>query len=50
MKYKDNNDYFKTWTNNSAYIIGFLMADGYIKYYKYSSILKGNIYVNSSRI
>lgn len=28
--YKLNEDYFSEWTNSSAYIVGFLTADGYI--------------------
>ena len=29
-KYTINQDYFKTWTSTSAYIIGFIVADGHI--------------------
>lgn len=29
-KYKLNEDYFKTWSNNMAYILGFFIADGFI--------------------
>ncbi|WP_406687037.1 LAGLIDADG family homing endonuclease [Rossellomorea vietnamensis] len=29
-KYRVNEDYFKTWSNNMAYILGFFAADGYI--------------------
>ena len=29
-KYRVNEDYFKTWSNNMAYLLGFFAADGYI--------------------
>lgn len=29
-KYEVNDSYFDTWTHNSAYVLGFLMADGYV--------------------
>ncbi len=29
-KYTVNEDYFKTWSNNMAYILGFFVADGCI--------------------
>ncbi|RDY68471.1 endonuclease [Halobacillus trueperi] len=29
-KFKVNEDYFKTWSNNMAYILGFIAADGMI--------------------
>lgn len=29
-KYKVNEDYFKTWSNNMAYILGFFAADGMV--------------------
>lgn len=29
-KYPVNNDYFKTWNHNMAYILGFLLSDGYV--------------------
>lgn len=31
-----NKDFFKTWTPDSAYIAGFVMADGYIMHKDYS--------------
>ena len=37
-KYELKEDYFKTWSNNMAYILGFIVADGVIpkenQYYK----------------
>ncbi|WP_164977996.1 MULTISPECIES: helix-turn-helix domain-containing protein [Geobacillus] len=29
-KYKLNEDYFKTWSKNMAYILGFFIADGFV--------------------
>jgi len=29
-KYNINQDYFKTWSNNMSYILGFWFANGYI--------------------
>ncbi|MCA0983133.1 endonuclease [Halobacillus yeomjeoni] len=29
-KYEVNEDYFKTWSNNMAYILGFFAADGHV--------------------
>ncbi|WP_342456714.1 LAGLIDADG family homing endonuclease [Bacillus methanolicus] len=29
-RYKLNEDYFKTWSKNMAYILGFFIADGFI--------------------
>lgn len=29
-KYRVNEDYFKTWSNNMAYILGFFAADGMV--------------------
>lgn len=29
-KYLVNEDYFKTWSNNMAYVLGFFYADGFI--------------------
>jgi intein-encoded DNA endonuclease-like protein len=31
-QYTLNEDYFKTWSNNMAYILGFFCADGFISY------------------
>lgn len=30
-KYDINENYFKTWSNNMAYILGFIAADGVIQ-------------------
>lgn len=30
-KYDITEDYFKTWSNNMAYILGFIAADGVIQ-------------------
>ncbi|PFJ83212.1 hypothetical protein COI97_30425, partial [Bacillus cereus] len=30
-KYGITEDYFKTWSNNMAYILGFIVADGVIQ-------------------
>ena len=37
-KYFLNHEYFKTWTKNMAYIVGFLSADGYISDHGYLRI------------
>ena len=31
IKYKVNEDFFKIWTKNSAYILGFIFADGHLE-------------------
>jgi len=31
IKYPVNNEYFDRWSHNMAYILGFLIADGYIR-------------------
>lgn len=33
-KYKVNVDFFKTWSHDMAYVLGFIFADGHIRIYK----------------
>jgi hypothetical protein len=44
MSYKVNEDYFKTWTHNMAYVFGFWYADGHIfakgDHYSFSLAIK----------
>ena len=51
IKYSSNEDFFKKWTSEMAYVLGYLYADGSLedasylrgKYVRVSSVEKGNI-------
>lgn len=47
IKYNLNEDYFKTWSSDMAYILGFIAADGCV-HIKVSERISGNSYENYS--
>jgi hypothetical protein len=39
-KYSINKDFFKTWSNEMAYLLGFFCADGHLATHRYSFIIQ----------